>query len=449
VRAVPTAKPKGKSLPVVAASTSGGGDRKSSGTLPVYGSLGVLAAYALTVASPAAAEASFVHNGKAGFVVAHIEYALARDASETGVCPEGMTQGVRREGGLSGYGGGQRPAAAPPQTQGSGAAQPGQQGTGAQSTEEVDRQFIRTISDPNRPNACAKPEEFGPDAGFRTVKVQGARAYGIDMDSRDTRAKGKPAAGTCAHDDLVGMNGERGVDNQLFRVVGCSNSFQSTGQSNTFEIEMHTGSWGILVSLSGVDDIRNDDDVEVGFFANADPIELSANREPLPNATYAIHQDPRFQARTRGRLKDGVLTTDPVDVRFHWVVNSIYLERPLRDARVHMTLSENGALEGYLAGYTPVEAMYNFMYGFRDGKNAKGEPADRRLITVSSMGQAAVLGHTCNGAYYALHELADAHPDPQTGKCTSISTQYRIKAVPAFVVDAQTRSVNDDLARGR
>ena len=94
-----------------------------------------------------------------------------------------------------------------------------------------------------------------------------------------------------------------------------------------------------------------------------------------------------------------------------------------------------------------MEEIYDFQYAFRNGKNGKGEPADMRLRTISAMGQAAVLGHTCNGAYYALHELADGNPDPSTGKCTSISTQYRIKAIPAFVVDVKTKSVNEDLER--
>jgi hypothetical protein len=37
---------------------------------------------------------SFVQDGKAGFVVAHIEYALSHDADKTGACPDGMTKGV-------------------------------------------------------------------------------------------------------------------------------------------------------------------------------------------------------------------------------------------------------------------------------------------------------------------------------------------------------------------
>jgi hypothetical protein len=380
---------------------------------------------------------SFVQEGRAGFVVADISYALSKDAEETGACPDGMTTGLNPE--TAGYSAG-------PVTPG-GAPAAGVQRAQGGAGEEALRRYFAQLMEPGRANACMNPEEFKPDPNFKTVKVRDIKAYGIDLDGQESRASAKPAPGTCAHDDLQGMNGERGIDNQFYRVVGCSKSYQSTGQSNGYTIEMLTGSWGILITLDGVDDIRNDESVEVGLFANADPIELSPNREPLRNATYAIDQDPRFQARTRGRIKDGVLTTDPVNVRFHKITNGIYLERPLNDARVSMTLSPDGVLEGYLAGYTPVEDIYDFQYAYRNGRKADGSPADRRLIMISAHGQAAVLGHTCNGAYYALHELADGNRDPKTGRCSSISTQYRIKAIPAFVVDAETKSVNDDLER--
>jgi hypothetical protein len=41
--------------------------------------------------------------------------------------------------------------------------------------------------------------------------------------------------------------------------------------------------------------------------------------------------------------------------------------------------------------------------------------------------------------------LADGHRDPSTGQCTSISMQYRLKAIPAFVVNTPTQSVNATL----
>jgi hypothetical protein len=376
-----------------------------------------LAATAAAVAMAADGGAAFVRDGNAGFVVSHIEFALGQDAKENGACPAGMTQGIRPDDG---------------QHEG-------------ETPEQAQRRFFATLIDPDRPNRCMNPEKFGADPSFKTIQAANVRAYGMDLDGQDSRSNKKAAPGTCPHDDFLGMNGERGIDNQFYRVVGCSNSFQSTGQSNTFTIEMLTGSWGILITLSGVHDIRNSDNVEVGIYSNADPIQLSPTREPLVYATYAIDQNPRFQAKTHGRIKDGVLSTDPVDVRFHKITNGIYLERPLRDARVKMTLSADGVLEGYLAGYTPVDALYDYQYAYRDGKNAKGDPADRKLIMVSGSGQAYVNGHTCNGAYYALHEYADGDRDPKTGQCSSISTQYRIKAIPAFVVVAKTKSVNSDL----
>ena len=201
------------------------------------------------------------------------------------------------------------------------------------------------------------------------------------------------------------------------------------------------------MTLNGVDDIRNDDNVEVGIFANADPIELSPNREPLANATYAIDQDPRFQARTRGRIMDGVLTTDPVDVRFHKNTNSIYLERPLNDARVQMTLSEDGTLEGYLAGYTPVEELYDFQYAFRNGKNGKGEPADNRLITISSMGQAAVLGHTATAPTTRCMSWRTAIPTRRRANARRSPRSTASRRFPRLWSMRRRKSVNEDLER--
>jgi hypothetical protein len=42
------------------------------------------------------------------------------------------------------------------------------------------------------------------------------------------------------------------------------------------------------------------------------------------------------------------------------------------------------------------------------------------------------------GLYYALKRNADGMPDPKTGRNTGISMAYRIKAVPAHVVDPAT-----------
>lgn len=374
-------------------------------------------AASLTMSPLLFADASFMRNGTAGFVVSDIKYALAEDAEKTGACPKGMSRHAEEIFALT-------PA---------GKRRNGE--SDEQYGKRLDAGAMQLSTAPNGQNVCFNPEAGQPDRYYRTVDAANIRVDGIDLDGLDSGTHAS-SAGTCPHQDFVGADGTHGVDNQFYRVVGCNRSFQSTGLSNGFAIEMLTGSWGIVLNLRGIDDLRNDDDVEVGLFANADPIQLSPAREPLPYATYTMDQDPRFRATTRGRIEDGVLTTEPVDVRFHSIINSMQLERPLRDARLRVRISAEGVMEGYLSGYTPVEEMYDFQSGFRNGKVGKGELASLRLRVGSANGAARVLGYTCPGVYYSLYKYADGHPDPQTGRCTSISTQYRIKAIPAFVVDA-------------
>jgi hypothetical protein len=89
--------------------------------------------------------------------------------------------------------------------------------------------------------------------------------------------------------------------------------------------------------------------------------------------------------------------------------------------------------------------MFDVQYGARSSRTDKGDPVPERARMSRSMGRAGALGHTCNGAYYALYQAADGDRDPKTGHCTSISTQYRIRMAPAFIVDARTRSINAPL----
>jgi hypothetical protein len=409
--------------------------------------LAAMGFFAVGASAPAQGQAGLVQDGKAGFVVADISFAFSHAASETGACPQGLTSNASLAGLFGGAGGqANRPQGQQAQGQEAQGQQAQQQGELNQAQQQA---FRRLLADIDR-NPCLNPQAAGPDPNFRPVTGRNvAITGGIDLDGQDSRANGRPAPGTCAHDDFRTFDGVRGVDNQFFRVVGCTNGYQPGGQANGFAIEMLTGAWGILIALNGVDDLRNDNEVEVGIYANADPIQLSPTREPLANATYAADQDPRFRATTRGRIVNGVLTTEPVDVRFHTITNGMYLERPLRDARLRMTVTSDGGLEGVMAGYTPVEELYDFTIGYRNARTAAGEPAPVQIRAISALGRAGTLGYSCQGMYHAFHEYADGHRDPETGRCTSISTQYHVRAIPAFVVETQTRSANEDLESGR
>lgn len=363
--------------------------------------------------SGAAQDSPVAHNREAGFVVTQFAYALGPDAKETGGCPNGMSKNVV-EIFKAGPDGAQRP---------------GETDRDYSTRSESSGTKLSVLADGQ--NVCMHPELAAADPYYRTLDVDTVRLEGINLDGRISRG------------NFTSIGGTRGIDNQMFRLVGCTHAYQSTGQANDLSVGMYAGEWGILINLKGVDDLQNDDNVEVGIYGNADPMQLSAQREALPYATYAMDQDPSFRATTKGRIKNGVLITDPVDVVFHSILNSMHMVRPLRNAQIRATVSENGRLKGYIAGYTPIADLYNYQYGFREGRTARGELSPLRLG--SANGAARTLGYTCSGAYQAMQRLADGHLDPKTGKFTSISTQYRFEAINAFIVDVKTDSTNKGL----
>lgn len=366
-----------------------------------------LALLLLTCPAISMAEAPFVRNGEAGFVVSHIEYALAEDFTENGACPNGSPLNLVEIHQLTAE---------------------GKQRPGETEADYMDRMRLAARelgTSPDGQDLCMHPEAAAPDTHYRAVEASDIPVYGLDLD------------GANGPEDFPGLDGGSGIDNQWYRVVGCNRSYQSSGSSNLFNITMLTGSWGILFKLDGIDDIRNDDEVIVHLYANADPIRLSSSRDPLAYASYSPKQEPRYRATTTGKIVDGILTTVPVDAGFQNETNSMYTERVLRDARLQLAIAADGKLSGYLAGYTPVEAMYDMAFAFRSGVTAGGEPAPLRLRAGSANGAAFVLGHTCHGAYQALLANADGHPDSASGDFTSISTQYRIEALPAFIVERE------------
>ena len=397
------------------------------------GSIGWVA-YDTLKPTEAVGQSAMITDGEIGFVVYAFGNGLARGPTS---CPDGHSIGYQQIYEQSAEGQrrpGEEDAAYARRVQG-----------GAFRVATVDGQ-----------NLCSHPE-LARDPHYRTMNATNVTSYGIDLDGQNSRANGRPARGTCAHNDFSGVNGMRGVDNQMLRVVGCTGNQARTEieQSGTpltnddlppytpgaAEGAISQGGWGIVVRLRGVDDLRNDNDVIVGIYANADPVQLSPARTPIPNVTYATDQDPRFRAEAHGRIVDGVLTTDPVDMRMRWVVAGLNLERPINHARVRLTFTPDGGIQGYVGGYVPIEAMYDLQYGFRSAKDDQGRPIPAAMTGGMAVGGSSVMGRTCQGAYWALQQMADGDPDA-AGNCTSISAQYWIRALPAFVVDAETSSVN-------
>lgn len=254
-----------------------------------------------------------------------------------------------------------------------------------------------------------------PDPGFMTLAAPGVLT-GVDLDAQTSSVA---AGGVCAHDDFTSPSGAPGIDHQMWRVVGCTRGYQQGDLiDDTGRTAIRTGSFTVLVELEGLNDPMNDDEVSVRFYSSEDEVPTGATGELLAGGTFEPHADSRFHsAVTQGRIRDGVLTTDPVDLRLEIEIQVISSAYWIRDAVLEATLQPDGSVQGVLAGYWDVDNFYEMM-----GRHYLASLAAR------------FLGYTCPGLFRALHELADGHPDPQTGACTSLSSAWEISAIPAFIV---------------
>jgi hypothetical protein len=255
-----------------------------------------------------------------------------------------------------------------------------------------------------------------PDPGMKTV--QGKISYGENLDGTQD---GAATASTCGHEKFAGPNGEKAIDNQLFRVLGCTGGFGPQGWFRIYASQqMRDGDRTILVQLSGVEDPRNSDHVQVSIYDGADSMVKDPKGNILRDVSYRAVQDPRRRATTTGRIVDGVLTTDPVDLTV-WKVRYTGAQIPttIQSVRLKLAFQPDGSAKGTLVGYENWQDIY-------------------RLLVHTAAGDELQLFFTCPGVYRAFQRFADGDKDQKTGQCRAVSASYDIEVTPAHIIPPST-----------
>ena len=267
---------------------------------------------------------------------------------------------------------------------------------------------------PNGEDVCAEPTSV-KDPPLKIVK--GKYSYGINLDGN---TDGATTPKTCKHTNFTGLNGETGIDNQMYRLLGCVEAWRSYGhiENNANSHRLSSGLGMILMEITDVDDLRNDDDVKVSFYRGVGSFTLDSKGKVLPFASYEIDHEngaPRYDDTVSGRIVDGVLKTEPADVHVPHYGNYQYLRQLIQDMQVDMSLdAEDGKTSGMVYGYYGVDQFYSYVRGM-----LTSFPNRHKF--------------SCPALYVAAHELADGHPDPETGDCTTLSSAFKFDAVRAFI----------------
>jgi hypothetical protein len=241
-----------------------------------------------------------------------------------------------------------------------------------------------------------------PDPHIETVS--GHYAYGFNLD-------GVVAPGSFEDPD----SHEQGVDNQMWRVLGCFGMYnvrlpiRPYSEEFAWDTAMDSmPAW--LLSVSG-DDLSKDGDVTITFDRSLNILLRDTRGGVMHGSTFVVDPNPRSHSVFKGRIQGGVLTiSEPGDFSMQGESQFFPI---LRFSRTHLRLKMNadGTLGGIIGGYQPWPDYYYY-------------------LAVRSEEQALI---DLPGVFYACRRLADGELDPATGERT-ISAAYWMEAVPAFHV---------------
>src|ERR1700712_2581560 len=129
------------------------------------------------------------------------------------------------------------------------------------SSEELEKKYkIDYVFGPHGTDICTDADAFDtPDRPLQKLN-QSKIANGFDLDGA---APGQTAPGTCQHDSFTSPTGEKGVENHLFRVIGCNTFWRGAENAVQSQKEHNWVENPTIVLVSGVDSWQDDPEVSV------------------------------------------------------------------------------------------------------------------------------------------------------------------------------------------
>jgi hypothetical protein len=224
--------------------------------------------------------------------------------------------------------------------------------------------------------------------------------------------------------DFVSPDGEKGIDNNLYRAWGCDAPWRGNGNA-TLDLrandKMQEGLYTMVLRVSGNQDPMNDSDATVEIGYSPDKIVKDARGGIAVDYSYRILQSAQY-TKLKAKIKNGVVETEQVEhmhtPRIAWFYDQTG-DTNFTKGKIKLNLAADGLSgTGLLGGYRNWRDLYTENTFAQDG------------------GQQGIREHEDHvGLYFALRRNADGMYNEKTRKYDGISTVYRIKMASAYVVD--------------
>ena len=236
--------------------------------------------------------------------------------------------------------------------------------------------------------------------------------------------------------DFVSPDGEKGIDNELYRAWGCDAPWRGDNGALVLRSndKMMEGLYTVVIRISGNKDPMNDDDATLEIGYSPDQIMKDARGNVGVDYSYRILKTEQY-TKLKARIKDGVVETEQADIhmpQIAWFYNQ-QRDAFFRLGKIRVVPNSGGTAAGLVGGYRDWRDLYS-QNSFTQDAGQQGVREHEDPISL----------------YHSLRRHADGMFDAKTGRYEGISTAYRMKLVPAFVVDPdQPMGIPDRSSEGR
>lgn len=222
--------------------------------------------------------------------------------------------------------------------------------------------------------------------------------------------------------DFVSPDGEKGIDNALYRAWGCDAPWRGNGNATLTlrsNDKMQEGLYTVVVRISGNQDPMNDSDATVEIGYSPDKLVKDARGATAQDYSYRIIKTEQY-SKLKAKVVDGVVETEQADIhmpQIAWFPDQLE-DANIRDGKLRLTMNPDGTATGLVGGYRDWRDLYAQNTFAQDGS------------------QQGIREHEDHVAlYYALRRNADGLYNEKTKQFDGISSVYRLKLAQAYVVD--------------
>jgi len=224
----------------------------------------------------------------------------------------------------------------------------------------------------------------------------------------DGRSSGEDDPQGCYHADVLGLDGEQGIDNAFANVLPALEVAGGAALEPLIQASINDGRLLLMIGLDGIEDRQNDECVRLRLSRGTGQPAVGGDGLLLAGQTFDPEPERGESVVECATLSDGVLRGSPFSLRLELNIFDEYIDLTMLDSVLELHLLPEYGYVGRMGGGVSVQEV-------KDNVATLDGIGDEIPAMIESI----------------LDINADLAPD-SFGNCTQMSVAFHFTAAPAF-----------------